>query len=91
MKWLADDWKNIHKRWSTRFQIAAAGLASYLTAVPDATIQFWNILPDDLKSAIPATSLKWASVALIVIGVLSAFIKQSKLHEDAGVGPESKS
>lgn len=78
---LVDDWKNFHKWWSTWFQTAAALFFSYLTAVPDAAIHIWSSLPDDVRAAIPASGIKWAGVALIIIGIGARVVKQNKLPD----------
>jgi hypothetical protein len=83
---LVSDWKNFHKWWSTWFQAAAALFFSYLTAVPDAAIHIWTVLPDDVRSSFPPGYLKWAGVACIVAGILARVVKQPRLS--TGVGPE---
>ena len=90
MKWLVDDYKNWWRWWSVRLQLFGTTLLTLLEAFPDAFVSIYATLPPDIAAAIPPGTLKYIGYATIAAGTIARVIKQSKLHEDASLGPESK-
>jgi cyanate permease len=81
---LVPEWRSWWRMSSTWFQAAAAAFFSYLTAVPDAAIQLWSVLPEDLRQAFPPGYVKWFGVALIAIGIVARLVRQPSLNERRG-------
>ena len=73
--------KLLWKTWSVWLVSAGTLLGVYLAAAPDALVQVWLMLPQDLKAALPVNVAQYISYALIALGVVSKFIKQPKLDQ----------
>lgn len=85
---LIPEWRSWWRMSSTWFQAAAAAFFSYLTAVPDAAIQLWSILPADLREALPPGYVKWFGVGLIALGIFARLVHQPSLRKrDGSDGP----
>lgn len=81
---LIPQWRMWWRMSSTWFQAAAAAFFSYLTAVPDAAIKLWAVLPEDLRQALPPGYVKWFGVALIALGIFARLVHQPKLDKRSG-------
>lgn len=81
---LIPNWRQWWRLWSTWFQGAAALFFTYITAVPDATIQIWLILPADIRASIHPDYVQYAGISLIVLGIIARLVKQPKLASSAG-------
>jgi hypothetical protein len=79
---LIEDWKLVRKKWSFIFNTIGTSLLAYLTIAPDAIIQAWNFLPDDMKSFVPVKYSLYIPMILFVLGILSQYIKQQKLETE---------
>lgn len=77
---LVDDWKTWPRRWSTWCELAAVSFFSYVAYAPDAVVQMWLILPEDVRATVDPDYIKWAGIAMIVIGSGVKIIEQKKLH-----------
>lgn len=69
----------IFKTWSFWLCNTAASLGAIALALPDQVLQFWSSLPAEIKAMLPPNVLSQASVYLLVLGVISQFIRQQKL------------
>lgn len=76
---LVDQWQLVRKKWSFIFNSIATTLLGYLTIAPDAIIQVWTYLPDDIKGYVPVKFALFIPLALFILGLVSQFIKQQKL------------
>ncbi|SLM63181.1 MULTISPECIES: DUF7940 domain-containing protein [Dickeya] len=83
----------IFKTWSFWLCNTAASLGAIALALPDQVLQLWSSLPAEVKAMLPQNVLSQASVYLLVLGVISQFIRQQKLLlpvvKPGLVGPES--
>lgn len=86
---LIPQWRKFWRMTSIQIQAAALAFFSYLTAVPDAAIQLWGLLPVDLRESLPPTYVKWFGVALIGLGIVARLVHQPKLSQPS-VGQEGK-
>jgi hypothetical protein len=66
---LIDNWRRAHRMLS----VQAMALA---TAIQGA----WPMIPDDLKSAIPANVVHWVSLALLVAGIAGRLVQQDSVR-----------
>lgn len=78
---LVPEWRSWWRMSSTWFQAAAAAFFSYLTAVPDAAIQLWSILPVDIRESFPPGYVKWFGVSLIALGIFARLVHQPTLDK----------
>lgn len=47
------------------------GLTSVIQFWPDAMIQLWMAMPDDLKASLPPLAVKWITYGIMVVGGLA--------------------
>lgn len=78
---LIEEWRQWWKLWSIRFTTVGTILLAYITAVPDAVFSAWVALPDEFKSFIPSDYLKWVTVGLLVLGIISRLVKQNGISK----------
>jgi hypothetical protein len=86
---LIPQWRQFWRMSSVQIQALALVFFSYITAVPDAAIQLWSILPVDIRESIPPGYVKWFGIGLIALGIFARVVKQTKLSQP-GVGEEGK-
>ena len=46
------------------------GLASLIQMWPEAMLQVWLLMPEDLKATLPPTAVKWFSYVLMILSFL---------------------
>ncbi|MFV5078302.1 hypothetical protein ACJ42O_017085 [Klebsiella pneumoniae] len=73
----------LFKAWSVWLATLGTVLGAYVQSFPDAALQAWAILPPDIKSYLPPNILGFISQAMIVLAVLSQFVRQTKLKDQA--------
>lgn len=80
---LADNWRELHKRSTV---IAASAFAA-LTAFGPMLIDAWNMVPSDLKAALPEGTARWVSVTAFVLMIFFRYtkIERKKEGEDGSV------
>lgn len=72
----------LFKAWSVWLSTAGATLMVFLMSAPDTLLSAWNSLPDEIKSLIPPQWLSYIGPVLVMLGVVSQFIRQRKLLEE---------
>lgn len=82
--------KLLFKTWSVWLASFGAMLGAWIQSFPDAAIQAWALLPEDIKGYIPHDILGYISQCMVVIAVLAQFVRQSKLKDKAVEMRESK-
>ncbi|EDO5296872.1 TPA: hypothetical protein MO487_000349 [Salmonella enterica subsp. houtenae serovar 43:z4,z23:-] len=82
--------KLLFKTWSVWLASMGAMLGAWIQSFPDAAIQAWTLLPEDIKGYIPHDILGYISQVIVVIAVLAQFVRQSKLKDKAAEMRESK-
>ncbi|EAM8407013.1 hypothetical protein AB241_03675 [Salmonella enterica] len=75
--------KLLFKTWSVWLASMGAMLGAWIQSFPDAAIQAWTLLPEDIKGYIPHDILGYISQGMVVIAVLAQFVRQSKLKDKA--------
>lgn len=78
---LIDGWRNWYKLWSVRLMAIGTLIAGWFLNAPDAVIQIWLMLPEDLKAAIPPEYVKWIPIIILGSGTLARVVKQNKLQK----------
>lgn len=81
---LIPQWRQFWRMTSIQLQAVALAFFSYVTAVPDAAIQLWGLLPVDIRESFPPGYVKWFGVALIAIGIIARLVKQPKIDQRKG-------
>jgi hypothetical protein len=64
---------------------AAAGalVGVWAQSFPDAALHAWAMLPPDIKGILPPNIVAMISPALVVLAILSQYVRQPKLKEKA--------
>ena len=65
------------KTWSVK--LGAIGAQSF----PDAALHAWAVLPSDIKNILPPNIVALISPALVVLAVLSQYVRQPALKDKA--------
>lgn len=63
---LADGWRRLH----TKGTVIVASAFAALTAFGPTLIDTWNLLPSDLKEALPEGTARWVSTAAFLLIVV---------------------
>lgn len=71
------------KTWSVRLGIAGTAIGVWAQAFPDAALHAWAILPPDIKNLLPPNIVAMISPALVVLAVLSQYVRQPALKDKA--------
>ena len=71
------------KTWSVRLGAAGALVGVWAQSFPDAALHAWAMLPPDIKDILPANIVAMISPALVVLAILSQYVRQPKLKEKA--------
>lgn len=76
---LVDDAKVWWKLWSIRLGALGTALTGLLIASPEAVLFAWNLLPQDLRAAIPPQYVPFIGVFIMGMSVVARLVKQEKL------------
>ncbi|MDS7879479.1 DUF7940 domain-containing protein [Klebsiella pasteurii] len=71
------------KTWSVRLGAAGALVGVWAQSFPDAALHAWAMLPPDIKGILPPNVVAMISPALVVLAILSQYVRQPKLKEKA--------
>lgn len=75
--------KLLWKTWSIWLGTLGTTATAWMTAVPDAAVTAWTYLPDDVKSMLDPAVVKLIGPFLMFMALLSQFVKQRKLANEA--------
>lgn len=78
---LIEGWRKWYKLWSVRLVAIGTVLAGWFLAAPDAAIQIWLMLPDDMKAHLPPDVVKYIPIVILGAGTLARVVKQNKLQK----------
>lgn len=78
---LIPTWRSFWRFWSIRLALLGTALTTFVTAAPDAALQAWALLPQDLKQFLPPHYLQIISVGLFFLSIVARLIKQPKVAE----------
>lgn len=76
---LIEGWEKFYKLWSVRLMAVGTVLAGWFLAAPDAAIQVWLMLPDDMRNALPPDVVKYIPIVILSMGTFARVVKQNKL------------
>ncbi len=76
-----DNWRKWYRLWSIRLGAIGASLTALLIASPDAVLYAWNLLPMDLRAAIPPQYVPLIGVFIFVMSMVARLIKQESLKD----------
>ncbi|ARP86307.1 DUF7940 domain-containing protein [Bordetella genomosp. 9] len=79
---LVEGWQELHKASS----VIAASFFAALYALGPTLIDAWNMVPSDLKAALPEGAARWLSIAAFVLLVL---FRYTKIERKKGSGDGS--
>ncbi|HGN8849048.1 hypothetical protein [Klebsiella grimontii] len=78
------------KTWSVRLGAAGALVGVWAQSFPDAALHAWAMLPPDIKDILPANIVAMISPAMVVLAILSQYVRQPKLKEIADEQQEAQ-
>ena len=78
------------KTWSVRLGAAGALVGVWAQSFPDAALHAWAMLPPDIKDILPANIVAMISPALVVLAILSQYVRQPKLKDKADEQQEAQ-
>lgn len=78
---LISDWRLFWRFWSVRLGIVGTAITGVLVASPDAALYAWNMLPGDLKAAIPEQYVPLIGVGVFALSMFARIIKQKRPDE----------
>ena len=71
------------KTWSVRLGTIGALIGVWAQSFPDAALHAWAMLPPDIKNILPPNIVAMISPALVVLAVLSQYVRQPALKDKA--------
>lgn len=78
---LADGWRQLHKRGT----VVLASVCAAVTAFGPTLIDTWNLMPPDLKAALPEGTARWVSTAAFLLLIVVRYTSvRRKEKGDAG-------
>lgn len=75
-------WREWWKLWSLRLGALGSALSAWLIASPEAALYVWNLMPNDLKSALPAQYVPLIGVFVFVMSMFARLVKQDKVNKN---------
>lgn len=81
---LIEDWHLFWRFWSVQLGIVGTAITGIMVAFPDVALYAWNLLPSDLKSAIPEQYTALIGVAIFALSMVARVVKQSKPETKEG-------
>lgn len=76
---MADNWKQLHKRGT----VILASVCAAVTAFGPTLVDTWNLMPQDLKAALPEGTARWVSTAAFVLLIV---VRYTALRPREGKG-----
>ena len=71
----------LFKTWSLWLASAGSVLSAWVQSFPDAAIEAWGSLPQEMKACIPPNFLGMVGALLVAMAVMAQFIRQKKLAQ----------
>lgn len=71
------------RTWSVRLGTAGVLVGVWAQSFPDAALHAWAMLPPDIKNILPPNIVAMISPALVVLAVLSQYVRQPALKDKA--------
>lgn len=71
------------KTWSVRLGTIGALVGVWAQSFPDSALHAWAILPPDIKGILPPNVIGMISPSLVVLAVLSQYVRQPALKNQA--------
>ena len=71
------------KTWSVKLGAIGALVGMWAQSFPDAALHAWAMLPPDIKNILPPNIVELISPALVVLAVLSQYVRQPALKDKA--------
>ena len=85
---LIPEWKQIHKFWSVRLQVAGMAILAFVQEFPDVISQSWLVLPTDIRATLPENLIQWLGYACLALGIFARIVLQTKLQRPGGNGAD---
>lgn len=67
------------RTWSVWLGTLGATVGALLLQFPDVALTVWNSLPEDLKLVLPQQVVNYLSPTIMLLAIVSQYIRQSKL------------
>lgn len=79
---LVNEWRLLHKLWSSRLQYITL-LLLLLGDAAQHILFTWGVLPHEFKQSIPEEWITAATVFILVASIAARYIREPKHHEQA--------
>ncbi len=77
---MADNWKQLHKRGT----VILASVFAAVTAFGPTLVDTWNLMPQDLKAALPEGTARWVSTAAFVLLIVVRYTALRRTEKSEG-------
>lgn len=78
---LAPNWRELHKKGT----VLLASFCAAVTAFGPTLVDTWNLMPSDLKEALPEGTARWVSTAAFLLLIVVRYTSvRRKEKDDAG-------
>lgn len=71
----------LFKTWSVWLASFGSALTAWVQSFPDAALNGWNVLPEDIKSYLPHNFLGMIGAFMVAMAVMAQFIRQKNLNK----------
>ncbi|QZQ48732.1 hypothetical protein K6L24_13080 [Erwinia persicina] len=78
---LVDHARLLVKTWSVWLASGGSALTAWVQSFPDAALNAWGALPEDVKSCLPHNFLGMIGAFMVAMAVMAQFIRQKKLND----------
>lgn len=88
---LIDNYKDAWKLWSIRMGLLGTTLMGFLLAYPEAALDAWNMLPQDMKDTLPDQFVPFVGMVIFMLSMFARVIKQTELGQQPPQLPQEQS
>lgn len=81
---LAENWRQLHKKGT----VILASFFAALTAFGPTLVDTWNLMPQDLKAALPEGTARWVSTVAFLLVVIVRYTTLRKKDKGDGDAPD---
>lgn len=78
---IVSDWKLLWRTWSMRINALGLAIMGWVTVDPTAVLMVWNMLPVDIRDALPTQLLGAVGISLFGLSMIAKLVRQPKLEE----------
>lgn len=77
---LIDNARHWWRLWSVRLNAAGLAILAWVQFDPVSVLGVWNMMPADVRAALPEGSVRAIGMVLIALGLIARMVKQANLQ-----------